>query len=418
MFVYLGVADRGGAVICSRLFVRTDRSIFTRGSVRRERTVARAVFPVYPRTQPLQEPSQVPCTHIDRRPGCSLSQMKASSVPSKTLLSTKQRGGGCGNPLMLAFLFLCEDSIATEPLWREFFEAAGDWRSLASVYVHIGSQNVTRLPATSFFSGHEIAERVRVVWGDGSIMRATVALLRAALKAPCNARFALLSNTCAPLHPLRCMHSFLMRARRSFVEHRPSLMLRNRYAPCLGLSARQPWRKGANWVVLMRRLATQTVAALSDWRRACGANLPHLDEHLVQNLDLRTGLKLAIPGHTTSSGSGDGGGGVDAYNATLTHFRFGSQNKLVTYKGKPHYAHWHAATVDLASLRSHPTLRAACTFGTAAREGARHYAGPDACANASSDSFGPCFLFVRKVPATHVAPFRQLLHRGRRSRMP
>ena len=66
--------------------------------------------------------------------------MKASSVPSKTLLSTKQRGGGCGNPLMLAFLFLCEDSIATEPLWREFFEAAGDWRSLASVYVHIGSQ--------------------------------------------------------------------------------------------------------------------------------------------------------------------------------------------------------------------------------------------------------------------------------------
>ena len=252
MFVYLGVADRGGAVICSRLFVRTDRSIFTRGSVRRERTVARAVFPVYPRTQPLQQPtfSQVPRILIAAL--VALSQMKASSVSSKTLLSTKQRGGSCGNPLMLAFLFLCEDNIATEPLWREFFEAAGDWRSLASVYVHIGSQNVTRLPATSFFSGHEIAERVRVVWGDGSIMRATVALLRAALKAPCNARFALLSNTCAPLHPLRCMHSFLMRARRSFVEHRPSLVLRNKYAPCLGLSARQPWRKGANWVVLMR----------------------------------------------------------------------------------------------------------------------------------------------------------------------
>ena len=71
-------------------------------------------------------------------PGCSLSQMKASSVPSKTLLSTKQRGS-CGNLPLLAFLFLCEDNITTEPLWREFFEAAGDWRSLASVYVHIGS---------------------------------------------------------------------------------------------------------------------------------------------------------------------------------------------------------------------------------------------------------------------------------------
>ena len=65
--------------------------------------------------------------------------MKASSVPSKTLLSTKQRGS-CGNLPLLAFLFLCEYDIATEPLWREFFEAAGDWRSLASVYVHIGSQ--------------------------------------------------------------------------------------------------------------------------------------------------------------------------------------------------------------------------------------------------------------------------------------
>ena len=39
------------------LFVRTDRSIFTRGSVRRESTVVRAVFPVYPRTQPLQQPT-------------------------------------------------------------------------------------------------------------------------------------------------------------------------------------------------------------------------------------------------------------------------------------------------------------------------------------------------------------------------
>eukprot|EP00964_Phaeocystis_antarctica_P053653 scaffold31509_cov71-Phaeocystis_antarctica.AAC.6 len=132
--------------------------------------------------------------------------MKASSVPSKTLLSTKQRGS-CGNLPLLAFLFLCEDNIATEPLWREFFEAAGGWRSLASVYVHIGSQNVARLPATSFFSGHEIAERVRVVWGDGpscerpSPCSAPLSRRRATLASRCSRTHALLSTRCVACIP-------------------------------------------------------------------------------------------------------------------------------------------------------------------------------------------------------------------------
>ena len=46
------------------LFVRTDRSIFTRGSVRRESTVVRAVFPVYPRTQPLQQQPTFSQVHL------------------------------------------------------------------------------------------------------------------------------------------------------------------------------------------------------------------------------------------------------------------------------------------------------------------------------------------------------------------
>ena len=156
-------------------------------------------------------------------------QTRRTVAPNKTVLSTKHRGS-CSDSPLLAFLFLCESKIATEPLWRDFFEAAGDWRALASIYVHVGSKSVTMLPTTSFFSGHEIVERVPVVWGDGSIMRATVALLRAALHAPCNARFALLSDTCAPLHPLRCTHAWLMRARRSFVEQTPSSRLRSKYA--------------------------------------------------------------------------------------------------------------------------------------------------------------------------------------------
>lgn len=311
-------------------------------------------------------------------------------------------------------MFLCENGIATESLWREYFDAAGDWSTLASIYVHVGSKSVAKLPSTSFFSGHEITERVSVVWGDDSIMRATVALIHAALKATCNTRFVLLSDTCAPLHSLRCTYAFLMRAQRSFVEHTPSNKLRKKYAPCLGFSDRQTWRTGANWVVLTRGLAIQTAAAFGDWRRACGASLPHLDEHLVQNLDVRTGLKLAIPGRAIA---------LDAYNSTLTHFEFGAKKKVVTYQGKRHYAHWHAAVAELASLRAHPTLRAACSFGSgpAAMKGSRRYAGPDACANHSSAApslVGPCYLFVRKVPATQVASFRRFLRRSPGSRLP
>ena len=307
----------------------------------------------------------------------------------------------CAASPRVAFLFLCESGIATEPLWRDFFEAAGDWRSLASVYVHVADRRTARLPATSFFAGHEIDERISVRWGDATIMRATVALLRAALKAPCNARFALLSDSCAPLHALRCMHAFLMRARRSFVDSAPSTKLRAKYACLGGLSDGQVWRSGSNWVVLTRGVAARTVATLGMWRdRRCP--LPHLDEHLVQNLGLRIG------GH--ADGTAAKNNRWDPFAVSLTHFELGSKRMLVTYKGQRHYAHWHAVTANFTALASHRTLRAGCTFRPGAKWGARQYHGPEACARSANASNGPCYLFVRKVPASNVARVRGHRH--------
>ena len=313
----------------------------------------------------------------------------------------------CNASPRLAFLFLCENGIATEPLWRDFFEAAGDWRSLASVYVHVADRRFARLPATSFFAGHEIDERIGVNWGDATIMRATVALLRAALKAPCNARFALLSDSCAPLHSLRCMHAFLMRVRRSFVDSAPSTKRRSKYACLGGLSNGQVWRSGSNWVVLTREVAARTVATLGRWRdRRCP--MPHLDEHLVQNLGLRIG------GH--AGGAAAKKPSLDPFAVSLTHFELGAKSTFVTYKRQRHFAHWHAATANLTALASHPTLRAGCTFRPGPKYFARQYDGPDACVRSANASSGPCYLFVRKVPSFNVEPFRTALLRHAASR--
>ena len=163
----------------------------------------------------------------------------------------------------------------------------------------------------------------------------------------------------------------------------------------------QVWRSGSNWVVLTRGVAARTVATLGMWRdRRCP--LPHLDEHLVQNLGLRIG------GH--ADGTAARNNRWDPFAVSLTHFELGSKRMLVTYKGQRHYAHWHAVTANFTALASHRTLRAGCTFRPGAKWGARQYHGPEACARSANASNGPCYLFVRKVPASNVARVRGHRH--------
>ena len=59
----------------------------------------------------------------------------------------------------------------------------------------------------------------RVHWGGFSVVKAELALLRAALRDARNERFLLVSESCAPVHALRCTYAYLFSTERSFVAH-------------------------------------------------------------------------------------------------------------------------------------------------------------------------------------------------------
>lgn len=56
----------------------------------------------------------------------------------------------------------------------------------------------------------EIAERIQVKWGTFTLVEATRALMRAALKDPLNQRFVLLSEAGIPLYPPDTFYMQLM----------------------------------------------------------------------------------------------------------------------------------------------------------------------------------------------------------------
>jgi len=112
--------------------------------------------------------------------------------------------------------------------------------------------------------GHQIATRVRVLWGTASMVQAEVELLKAALRDGCNHAFLLLSDTCAPLYSLQCAHTFLVRTGRSFVSARHSHERREQYH-CLPDAVRARWRKGSQWFVLTRVHARLVVSNWSSW---------------------------------------------------------------------------------------------------------------------------------------------------------
>ena len=110
----------------------------------------------------------------------------------------------------------------TATLWQRLFGGGGRpadascWARLYSIYTHPAPG--WSHPPGSLFAGHEVACRQAVEWGNHSVIDAERALLRAALADPANQRFALLSESCVPLHPAPVVYAQLMAEPRSRVN--------------------------------------------------------------------------------------------------------------------------------------------------------------------------------------------------------
>ncbi|CAA3009702.1 uncharacterized protein LOC111374426 [Olea europaea var. sylvestris] len=227
----------------------------------------------------------------------------------------------------MAFLFIARNRLPLEMVWDAFFQ--GDKENRFSIFVHsrpgfLLSKATTR---SSYFLNRQINDSVQVDWGEASMIQAERILLENALMDPFNERFIFLSDSCIPLYNFSYTYDYIMSASTSFVDSFADTK-EGRYNPKMHpVIPVENWRKGSQWVVLMRNHADifvkdDTVFAM--FQSHCQRkSLPEFwrdrhipsdnskehncipDEHYVQTLLAQKGLELEITRRTLTHTSWD-----------------------------------------------------------------------------------------------------------------
>uniref|UniRef100_A0A0D9Y1I9 Uncharacterized protein n=1 Tax=Leersia perrieri TaxID=77586 RepID=A0A0D9Y1I9_9ORYZ len=213
-----------------------------------------------------------------------------SSTPSKNPSFSSSGAGVFGRRRQqqpkVAFLFLTNSDIVFSPLWEKYF--AGN-HHLLNLYIHADPSTAAAVAAalTPSFRGH-------VIVGSKATQRASATLISAArrllatalLDDPSNHFFALLSQSCIPIHPFPTFYKTLLsdnnknpqigrnrNRRRSFIEildNEPTL--HDRYY-ARGDDVMLPevpydsFRVGSQFFVLVRRHAVMVVRDRRLWNK-------------------------------------------------------------------------------------------------------------------------------------------------------
>ncbi|XP_066309463.1 glycosyltransferase BC10-like isoform X2 [Miscanthus floridulus] len=175
-------------------------------------------------------------------------------------------------PAKVAFLFLVRAGVPLDFLWDAFFRNGKEGRF--SVYVHSapGFQLDRTTTGSPYFYGRQLARSVKVVWGEATMVEAERMLFAAALQDPANQRFVLLSDSCVPLYNFSSICTYLMASPKSFVDSfvdKTEKRYNQKMSPAI---PKDKWRKGSQWVVLIRKHAEVVVGdknLLKVFRRHC-----------------------------------------------------------------------------------------------------------------------------------------------------
>ena len=122
--------------------------------------------------------------------------IKAGGSPTSLNLRGTEMPQPRGKKPRLGLLFLTRGDVNHPEIWREFVEEAP---GRVRVFSH------PKFPAQlkdGFLEGTAIRERHETKWGDISLVRASRAMLLAALEDESLTHFALLSEACVPVRPL------------------------------------------------------------------------------------------------------------------------------------------------------------------------------------------------------------------------
>lgn len=159
-------------------------------------------------------------------------------------------------PAKLGLLFLTRGDVNHPDLWREFVAEAPE---RVRVFSH---PKVPDFLAGGFLEGTGIAELHETSWGSISLVRATLALLRAALEDETLTHFVLLSESCVPVRPLPAMLTHLDRnpkPRFSWTPADKASSLQKSRAAALPQVPDACWRFQSQWW-LLDRIAAEWVA--------------------------------------------------------------------------------------------------------------------------------------------------------------
>ncbi|CAL4947984.1 unnamed protein product [Urochloa decumbens] len=175
-------------------------------------------------------------------------------------------------PPKVAFLFIARAGVPLDFLWDAFFRNGEEGRF--SVYVHSapGFQLDRTTTGSPYFYGRQLARSVKVVWGEATMVEAERMLFAAALQDPANQRFVLLSDSCVPLYNFSYIYTYLMDSPKSFVDSfvdKTEKRYNQNMSPAI---PKDKWRKGSQWVVLIRKHAEVVVSdknVLQVFRRHC-----------------------------------------------------------------------------------------------------------------------------------------------------
>jgi len=101
-----------------------------------------------------------------------------------------------GKPVKLGLLFLTRGDVHHPQIWREWVAQSPD-----DIRIFSHPKNPAELEG-GFLEGAQIPEQIETAWGDVSLVRASLALLKAGLEDDTITHFALVSESCVPVQPL------------------------------------------------------------------------------------------------------------------------------------------------------------------------------------------------------------------------
>lgn len=182
----------------------------------------------------------------------------------------------------LGFLFLARNRLPLDFMWQQFFKDAEEHSF--SIYIHSRPGFVYNEITTvcTFCYGRQLSDSIQVLWGESSMIEAERILLRKALEDPANQRFILVSDSCVPLYNFSYTYDYVMASSKSFVD---SFLdpKGSRYNPKMAPTIQKDkWRKGSQWVTLIRKHAEVMVAdnkIFPVFKQHCKRR-PLLPEHL------------------------------------------------------------------------------------------------------------------------------------------